>query len=145
MVVTGSVSVEVWFQLLQAELLDGNQLLGVAPEEELEQREAGDLRDLEVADVADPGGPGAFHYGYTMDIPWFTPLQGDCTSRAPWGMLLKNADTVNKTEIGTLGTMLTLTKHRRGTAVVEVDPRKPFTIYGWCYSGQLIYLPSLSK
>ena len=54
---------------MQAELLDGNQLLGVAPEEELEQREAGDLRDLEVADVADPGGPGAFHYGYTMDIP----------------------------------------------------------------------------
>jgi len=44
--------------------------------------------------------------------------------------ILKNADTVNKTEIGTLGTMLTLTKHRRGTAVVEVDPRKPFTIYG---------------
>ena len=59
----------------QAELLDGNQLLGVAPEEELEQREAGDLRarkafpsdlrDLEVADVADPGGPPS-----TMDIPW---------------------------------------------------------------------------
>jgi len=57
---------------LQAELLDGNQLLGVAPEEELEQREAGDLRDLEIADVADPG-PGAFHYGYTMDIPWIYP------------------------------------------------------------------------
>ena len=163
MVTHGSVSVEVWF-LLQAELLDGNQLLGIAPEEELEQREAGDLRarkafssDLRDLEVADPGRPWRpwrlplwIYHGYTMDIPWiyhgYTPLQGDCTSRAPWGMLLKNADTVNKTEIGTLGTMqLTLTKHRRGTAVVEVDPRKPFTIYGWCYSGQLIYLPSLSK